>query len=312
MSNKSGARVRAVAAEIVTAVVVDGQSLDAAIAAHEERIAAGDRALLRMLSYGVLRHHWTLQAWIDVLLSKPLRKEDWIVNALLAVGLFQLWDTRIPAHAAVSATVEATRSLRRPKLAGLVNACMRRFQRDQLETQPSRDDEARFNHPRWLIERLQRDWPEDWQAILEANNARAPMWLRVNAGRLTAEAYRQRLADAGITATTLEGVPAALCLAEPCPVEELPGFSAGDVSVQDAAAQIASDWLLTGEGPMMRGDQEVAQGEGAARLHELKRRREDRFVDKFLAELDNYLTSQEKEEPGYRAWFRIECKKRFP
>jgi len=246
MSNKSGARVRAVAAEIVTAVVVDGQSLDAAIAAHEERIAAGDRALLRMLSYGVLRHHWTLQAWIDVLLSKPLRKEDRIVNALLAVGLFQLWDTRIPAHAAVSATVEATRSLRRPKLAGLVNACMRRFQRDQLETQPSRDDEARFNHPRWLIERLQRDWPEDWQAILEANNARAPMWLRVNAGRFTAEAYRQRLADVGITATTLEGVPAALCLAEPCPVEELPGFSAGDVSVQDAAAQIASDWLLTG------------------------------------------------------------------
>jgi len=67
-------------------------------------------------------------------------------------------------------------------------------------------------------------------------------------------------------------------------------------------------WILTGEGPMGRGEE--AQGEGS--LHDLKRRREDRFVDKFLAELDNYLSSQEKEEPGYRAWFRIECKKRFP
>jgi transcriptional regulator with XRE-family HTH domain len=70
------------------------------------------------------------------------------------------------------------------------------------------------------------------------------------------------------------------------------------------------DWLLTGEGPMMRGEGEVAQG--GESLQDLNRRREDRFVDKFLAELDNYLTSQEKEEPGYRAWFRIECKKRFP
>jgi len=246
MSNKAGAGVRAAAAETVTAVLGEGQSLDAAIAAHEERVAATDRPLLRMLAYGALRHHWILQAWIDALLEKPLKKKDRVVNALLAIGLFQLWETRIPPHAAVSATVEATRSLRRPKLAGLVNACMRRFQRDQLVAQPPADDEARFNHPRWLIDRLQKDWPDDWQTILEANNARAPMWLRVNTTRSTTEDFRQRLADAGIAATAFEGVPAALRLAEPCPVEQLPGFADGDVSVQDAAAQVAADWLFHG------------------------------------------------------------------
>ena len=243
MSNV-GAAVRSVAAEIIDAVATKGQSLDAAIVANEQRVATDDRSLLRMLCYGTLRHHWQLQHWISKLLARPLKKKDSVINALLAVGIYQLHDTRIPDHAAVSQTVEAARLLRRPKLAGLVNACLRRFQRENVAATPCDQEEGRWNHPKWLIDTFKRDWPADWESILEANNERAPMWLRANSSMNSAAEYRQKLAAQGIAADMFEGVPDALRLEEPCAVEVLPGFTDGAVSVQDAAAQIAARWLL--------------------------------------------------------------------
>ncbi len=241
----AGARTRAQAAEVIDAVISGGRSLDAAIAEREALVPPADRPLLRMLAYGVLRQHWQLQAWIGQLLSRPLRARDSVINALLAVGLFQLTDTRVPDHAAVSQTVEAARVLRRPKLAGVVNACLRRFQREQPVVAAD-DEEIRWNHPAWLIRRLQQDWPEDADKILDANNERAPMWLRANSRRTTAAAYRERLAAHGIEAALQPGLPDALRLAEPRRVDELPGFADGEASVQDAAAQIAARWLMKG------------------------------------------------------------------
>ncbi len=243
----AGARTRAAAARVVDAVTSEGQSLDAAIAAHELQLPPGERPLLRMLAYGTLRHHWRLQEWIGALVNRPLKQRDSVINALLATGLYQLCDTRIPDHAAVSQTVEAVRQLRRPKLAGLVNACLRRFRREELAERPARGDESRFNHPQWLIDRLRRDWPDDADAILDANNRRAPMWLRVNASRGTAAEYKGRLAAEGIESTLLAGIPDAICLGDPQRVDDLPGFADGDVSVQDAAAQVAARWLMHGE-----------------------------------------------------------------
>ena len=240
----AGAKVRAVAAEVVDAVVSGGQSLDAAIANNEPRVPADERSLLRMLSYGTLRHHWRLQSWIDQLVAKPLRKRDRVINALLAIGLYQIAEMRIPDHAVVSETVEAARQLRRPKLAGLVNACLRRFVRDKLAASDAEDEQAEWNHPLWLIETIKEDWPEDWRAILTANNARAPMWLRANARRNSAEHYLQRLREAGMEAELIAGIPDAVRLMEPQAVLNLPGFDGGDTSVQDAAAQIAARWLL--------------------------------------------------------------------
>ncbi len=241
----SGVRTRAVAAEIVDAVVKGGQSLDAVIRENESRLPPDERSLLRMLCYGVLRHHWQLQNWIQHLLDRPLKQRDSVINALLAVGLFQIELTRIPDHAAVSQTVEAARQLRRPKLAGVVNACLRRFMREGLASAEPRDDQARWNHPTWLIEQIRRDWPQDWESILVANNERAPMWLRANSSRNPADDYRAELAALGIEAERLDAVPDALCLSSPCPVDDLPGFHEGKVSVQDAAAQIAARWLLS-------------------------------------------------------------------
>lgn len=242
----TGARTRAAAAEIVDAVVSGGKSLDAAIARFETQLPPADRPMLRMLAFGVLRHHWRLQEWIDGLVKNPFRKRDRVVNALLAVGLYQLTHTRVPDHAAVSETVEAARVLRRPKLAGVVNACLRRFQRETMAATEPRSEAARWNHPDWLIARFRDDWPADAEAILDANNAQAPMWLRANAARAGAAAYRDRLEAAGIAADLQDGVPDALRLAEPQAVTDLPGFAAGEVSVQDAAAQIAGRWLMAG------------------------------------------------------------------
>ena len=244
--DNTGAEARAAAARIVDAVAGQGHSLDDAIAAYEGPFQPADRSLLRMLSYGGLRNHWSLGHIIDRLLDRPLKKRDRIVQSLLAVGLFQLTDTRIPEHAAVSATVEAARLLKRPKHAGLLNAILRRYMRERDRLAIGDDIEARYNHPAWFIDTLRHDWPNDWEAILAANNDRAPMWLRVNRQRGDVEAYRERLSREGIEATRLPGFDDALRLAEPVPVSVLPGFDDGDVSVQDAAAQIAAPWLLDG------------------------------------------------------------------
>ncbi len=244
-SDKKGARVRAVAAEALDAVVSAGRSSDAVLEDYAARVAADDRALLRMLVFGCLRRHWRLSAWLGELLDRPMKKKDSVIQALLAVGLFQLTDTRVPDHAAVSQTVEAARLLRRPKLAGLVNAILRRFQRENLADKEPDSLEARYDHPSWMIETIRRDWPDDWEAILEANNERAPMWLRVNALRVSPEDYLARLDAEGMAVAEHRGTTIRLEVA--VPVAVLPGFDDGDVSVQDAAAQLAAPWLLTGK-----------------------------------------------------------------
>jgi len=245
---KSGARLRAEAAKAVNAVVAQGRSLDAVLGELEEQINPADRPLLKMLCYGTLRHHFRLRADLRKLLERPLKARDSVIESLLAIGIFQLIDTRIPDHAAVSMTVEAARLLRRPKYAGLINAVMRNFLRQDIGRQEAGDDESRFNHPAWFIDALRADWPDDWQQILEANNDRAPMWLRVNQNRTTTADYIDRLAQVDDGHGVLSGFIHAIRLAKPVPVAELPGFADGDVSVQDAAAQIAAPWLLMGGG----------------------------------------------------------------
>ncbi|MCH7854247.1 MAG: 16S rRNA (cytosine(967)-C(5))-methyltransferase RsmB [Proteobacteria bacterium] len=254
MSNsKKGARIRAAAAEAVDAVVTSGRSLDAAIAVAENNLAPADRPLLRVLCYGSLRFHWRLAAQVANLLARPLKKRDSVIDALLRIGIFQLGDTRISDHAAVSLTAEAARMLRRPKLVPLVNAVLRNFLRSDKPSPQDDGGETQFNHPSWFIESLRKDWPDQWQHILQANNQRAPMWLRVNRRHMSADQYLEILATArGVDKTKIgtvpEGFAQAICLAHPWAVDDLPGFREGDVSVQDGAAQIAAPWLLTGGG----------------------------------------------------------------
>ena len=141
-------------------------------------------------------------------------------------------------------TVEAARMLRQPKFASLINAVLRNFRRKDIASKAPATEATRFAHPAWFVERLKSDWPEDWAAILEAGNERAPMWLRVNETKNSTQEYLNALKGVcDNPPTTLDAVPTAVRLAEPLSVDELPGFHDGHVSVQDAAAQLAAPWL---------------------------------------------------------------------
>jgi 16S rRNA (cytosine967-C5)-methyltransferase len=240
----AGAEVRAAAARLVARVLVEHVSADDALEA-DAGVAPRDRSLLGAFVFGALRWHHRLEWQAARLLTKPLKRDQVELGALLRIGLLQLQELRIPPHAAVSATVDAAALLGLRNAAGLVNAVLRRFQREraELETDMQAVPEARFSHPVWLIDALRSDWPHDWPRILDANNVAAPMWLRVNLRRTTRAAYLETLHAAGIAADASADVATAVRLAAPQPVESLPGFAAGEVSVQDVSAQRAASLL---------------------------------------------------------------------
>jgi 16S rRNA (cytosine967-C5)-methyltransferase len=223
---------------------------DEAIASAASGVDATDVSLLGALVFGAMRWHHRLLPQCDRLLSKPLRQGQLELGALLRIGLLQLQHLRVPEHAAVSATVDAAKLLGQADAAPLVNAVLRRFQRERAAIDAALADvpEARFSHPAWLIDALARDWPDAWQTLLEANNAQAPMWLRVNERRGSREAYLEMLRASGIGATAAADVATAIALDAPRPVDSLPGFAAGYVSVQDIAAQRAAGFLELASG----------------------------------------------------------------
>lgn len=245
-----GAPARAAAARAVAAVIGPGRSLDEALAVATGALEGPDRALAAQLAYGSLRLYPRLARWVRLLLARPLPARDAEVQALLAIGLFQLEASRVPDHAAVDASVEAARLLGRSRHAGLVNACLRRWLRDgdALKARVARDPEVIHAHPRWWLDALAGDWPRDWESLVAANNQQAPMWVRVNRRRTTREAWAARLAEAGVESAGWDPAPEALRLDKPLPVEALPGFAQGEVSVQDGAAQLAAGLLAPAPG----------------------------------------------------------------
>jgi 16S rRNA (cytosine967-C5)-methyltransferase len=217
-----------------------------------------------------VRWHVELEACLAALLDRPGAKQDPQVRALLLVGLYQLLHGATPEHAAVSETVEAARSLGKPRAAGLVNAVLRRLlrEREAVLGRAHAGRPARHAHPAWMLDAFARDWPERWEQIAAAGNEEPPMWLRVNARRGTRDAYRARLADAGLPSEPAAFAPEALRLGAPADVNALPGFADGEVSVQDAAAQLAPRFL--GAQPGMRVlDACAAPGGKACHLLEL-------------------------------------------
>src|SRR5690348_8961217 len=173
-SNRLVLDTRALAAQVLAAVAFDGQSLrDALVPAQKQLPDSRDRALLTAIANEGARGWLRLDAALDLLLDKPLRKREPLIHALLLCGLAQIESLRLPPHAAVAATVEAARALRRAHFANLVNAVLRRWlrERENLNAQLDRDPVARSAHPSWLIETIARDWPQDADAILAANNA---------------------------------------------------------------------------------------------------------------------------------------------
>ena len=203
------------------------------------------RPAIQSLAFGTVRWYFELDACLTLMLDRPDAALVPEIRALALVGLFQLAHGATPAHAAVAETVEATRALGRPRAAGLVNALLRRFQREgtAIMSRAHERPEARHAHPAWLLDAFARDWPDLWPILAAAGNVEPPMWLRVNARQASRDEYRARLAAAGIEAGSCAFAPQALRLCEPVNVGELPGFAEGAASVQDAAAQLVPYWL---------------------------------------------------------------------
>jgi 16S rRNA (cytosine967-C5)-methyltransferase len=204
-----------------------------------------DRGFVQAVCYGVCRFYPRLDLVLSHLLEKPMREKDADVHALLLVGLYQLMAMRIPDYAAVTETVNATEKLKKSWARGLVNAVLREYQRKQelLENEILQDEEAHHAHPEWWIAALKTAWPAHWQAILDANNQHPPFALRVNQQHITREKYLEKLQAADHHAHILADTHHGIILNEPISAEELPGFSSGDISVQDGAAQLASELL---------------------------------------------------------------------
>jgi 16S rRNA (cytosine967-C5)-methyltransferase len=237
---------RAAAAKALAAVLEQGKSLDAALPAALETVSVpSDRALVQEICYGVLRWLPRLEAIAAELLRKPFKRKDRDVYGLVLLGLYQLIYMRVPAYAAVAETVDAARATGKTWASGLVNAVLRGYLREaeRLLAKVDRHDEARLAHPGWLLDRFRQDWPNDWRMVAEANNARAPMTLRVNLQRQDREAYCERLRQANIAFHQPPFVSTAVVLEAPSDVAQLPGFLQGAVSVQDAAAQLAAELL---------------------------------------------------------------------
>jgi 16S rRNA (cytosine967-C5)-methyltransferase len=242
---------RLIALQNLLAVLQQRRSLSDCLPSSMTALAdPRDRALVQALCYGVLRHLPYLQALIRPLLRKPLKERDQDIELILLLGVYQLRYMRIPVHAALAETVELTRLIKKNWATALVNGTLRSFQRqadELMATVQQQHPEAELAHPAWWLEALRADWGEQAPAIAHANNAAPPMTLRVNAQKMTREAYQAELAAQGLTATHTPHTSHGLTLEQPVDVKQLPGFAQGWVSVQDGAAQLAAALLQTPE-----------------------------------------------------------------
>jgi 16S rRNA (cytosine967-C5)-methyltransferase len=237
--------LRAMAARVIAAVL-QGTSLPQALHPLLSSLPqAQDRALVQAMCYGACRFYPRLTCILHHLLKKPLSEKDKDLFALLLVGLVQLSEMRIPAHAAVSETVNATIVFKKPWARSLVNAVLRNYLRQQkkFEDIVLNDEEARTAHPAWWFNSIKSSWSNEWEKIIEANNAHPPFALRVNQQKISRENYLSKLKLNQIQANEIPETTSGIILSTPMLVEHLPGFADGEICVQDGAAQLTADLL---------------------------------------------------------------------
>jgi len=219
--------------------VIGGRNLDTALAAL--KLAATARPAVMDLAYGALRSHGRGDFILARLIERPLT--DATARGLLLAALQRLEARPQDAHTTVDQAVTAAAILARGKYKALVNGVLRNFlrRRDELLAAADNDDVGRWQHPRWWLDRLRAAYPENWQAIAAAGSQHPPMTLRVNQRRITTADFLAELARADIAGRILDR--AAIRLDKPVPIDRLPGFAEGRVSVQDYGAQQAAHLL---------------------------------------------------------------------
>ncbi len=253
----------------IVAKVAAGRSLDEEMASTAPAGAASRAALLD-ITHGTLRRYGRVQAIVAALSRRSA--PDIGLEALLWCAIYALESGRYAQYTVVDQAVKACALLERWSAKGYVNALLRNFarEREALEQRLQSDVEARYQHPLWWIDLLQAAYPADWQTSLLQGNRPPPMCLRVNRRRCTADDYAARLDALGIS--TRRVAADGLLLREPVPVQRLPGFAEGDVSVQDAGAQRAADCLELEDGHRVL---DACAAPGGKAAHMLERARID-------------------------------------
>jgi len=226
------------------ATVAGGRNLNSTLAAlwpRHPQLTAQQRSTITDLCYGTLRFGIQLEAVLAQLLTKTLQDEP--LRWLLLVALYQLQYTRAAPYAIVDHAVRCAAVLGKPQAAGLINAVLRNFlrKREALLAKAAVNDTGRYAYPHWWIDKLRKQYPRYYTEILAAGNLHPPLTLRVNRRRISRDDYLQLLAQQELAATAVGADGATLARA--VPVERLPGFADGLVSVQDAAAQLAAPLL---------------------------------------------------------------------
>lgn len=231
--------VRARAAHVLSRLADHRGSLGEHLRPHRQ---APEYGLLQEICFGVCRHHQTLDFLLGQLLERPMRERDSDLKYLLLSALYQLRELAVPDYAVIDQTVKAAGQLRKQWSKPLANAVLRNYQRRQsalIEALGRQSETVRLNHPAWLTEAIRADWPQDWRTVLERNNDRPPMSLRVNRLRTSREEAMERLQQAALDCVAGGFAQSAIYLAEPRLVNEIPGFADGLLSVQDEASQLA-------------------------------------------------------------------------
>lgn len=273
MSN--GVETRILAARMVQAIVFDGRSLKAVLKESLSQLDdSRDRALAEAILMAVVRNARRYALGLDSMMARPLGRRDTDLRSLLYVGMAQLLELQLPTHAALATTVDAAHAMRRTRQSGMVNAILRRLQREGLPEQ-----DAMWEWPDFLRNAVIEAYPDQAAEVFARSAQQAPLFLRVNARRGTRAAYLQRLADADIEARAVAADPYAVQLTTSLSMQQLPGFAEGDVSVQDLSAQLVTP-LLDVEEHMSVFDACAAPGGKAASLLE-------RFAPKRLVATDN-------------------------
>ncbi|OGV33230.1 MAG: 16S rRNA (cytosine(967)-C(5))-methyltransferase [Legionellales bacterium RIFCSPHIGHO2_12_FULL_35_11] len=230
---------RAIALRILLQLFVDKTSLAHAFQTHSHTVSA----LTKAICFGVCRHYYRLQVVADALIaSRPKSRTVWLT---LLIGLYQLLYLDKPVYATINETVGLLNEFHCSWAKGFINATMHALINRKPAVIANMQANAAFNygHPEWLLKILQHDWPLQWQAILEANDNHPPMSLRVNLGKTSRRDYLNKLREAGMAAQPHIRSLSGITLSNSCNVDSLPGFSAGEVSVQDEAAQFAVELL---------------------------------------------------------------------
>lgn len=237
--------VRVVAARVLAQVIDQQRTLAQVMPKALLQVSEQEQSYLQALCFGCLRWYPRLKQIYIQLIHEPLSAKDTDVEALVMLGLFQLLYLRTPDHAVIDTSVEAARRLQKPWATKLINALLRRFQREKeaILAQADGGDMGQTAHPKWLIKAIRRDWPEQAEAIFSANNDHPPFTIRVNRQRGNRSQYLQQLKTQGLTARAADFSSDAITLSEAVNVNRLSGFFQGAASVQDEAAQLAATLL---------------------------------------------------------------------